>query len=108
MEYFSIKDINAASKDPEEFIRWSQERYDAKIETAAKKFWKQLKTANRWCCSPVPRAAEKLLPLNALKSGSPETATPATPSLWTTIITAGQMASCPWTRKAMWTTSPPI
>ena len=35
MEYFTIKDMNQASRDPEEFIRWSQERYDAKVEAAA-------------------------------------------------------------------------
>ena len=35
MEYFNISDINEASRDPAEFIRWSQERYDAKVEAAA-------------------------------------------------------------------------
>ena len=35
MEYFNISDMNEASRDPAEFIRWSQERYDAKVEAAA-------------------------------------------------------------------------
>ena len=35
MEYFTINDMNEASRDPAEFIRWSQERYDAKVEAAA-------------------------------------------------------------------------
>ena len=35
MEYFTINDMNEASRDPVEFIRWSQERYDAKVEAAA-------------------------------------------------------------------------
>ena len=35
MEYFKISDMNEASRDPAEFIRWSQERYDAKVEAAA-------------------------------------------------------------------------
>ena len=36
MEYFTINDMNQASRDPAEFIRWSQERYDAKVEAAAR------------------------------------------------------------------------
>lgn len=35
MEYFNISDMNEASRDPAEFIRWSQECYDAKVEAAA-------------------------------------------------------------------------
>ena len=35
MEYFKISDMNEASRDPAEFIRWSQERYDQKVEAAA-------------------------------------------------------------------------
>ena len=35
MDYFKISDMNEASRDPAEFIRWSQERYDAKVEAAA-------------------------------------------------------------------------
>ena len=35
MEYFKISDMNEASRDPAEFIRWCQERYDAKVEAAA-------------------------------------------------------------------------
>ena len=35
MEYFNISDMNEASRDPAEFIRWSQERDDAKVEAAA-------------------------------------------------------------------------
>ncbi len=36
MEYFTINDMNEASRDPAEFIRWSQERYEAKVEAAAR------------------------------------------------------------------------
>ncbi len=36
MEYFTINDMNEAARDPAEFIRWSQERYDAKVEAAAR------------------------------------------------------------------------
>ena len=35
MEYFNISDMTEASRDPAEFIRGSQERYDAKVEAAA-------------------------------------------------------------------------
>lgn len=71
MEYFSIKDMNAASKDPEEFIRWSQERYDEKVENAAKK---------------ILEAAEKGKPLVLLSgpSGSGKTTTAKRIEEWLT------------------------
>lgn len=36
MQYFPVKDMNEAAKDPREFIRLSQQQYAAKIEAAAK------------------------------------------------------------------------
>ncbi len=36
MQYFPVKDMNEAARDPQEFIRWSQQQYAAKIEAAAK------------------------------------------------------------------------
>ncbi len=35
MEYFAIRDMNDAARDPQEFIRWSEGQYAAKIEAAA-------------------------------------------------------------------------
>lgn len=35
MEYFHVRDMNDASRDPAEFIRWSEEQYAEKIERAA-------------------------------------------------------------------------
>ena len=35
MAYFSVKDMNDATREPQDFIRWSEEQYTAKIVAAA-------------------------------------------------------------------------
>lgn len=71
MNYFDIKDINDAVKDPLEFIRWSQDQYNAKVEAAA---------------LDILNAAEKGKPLVLLSgpSGSGKTTTANRIEQWLT------------------------
>lgn len=69
MQYFPVKDMNEAVRDPEEFIRWSQEQYAAKIESAARR---------------IMEAAEQGKPLVLLSgpSGSGKTTTAQRIEAW--------------------------
>lgn len=69
MEYFEIRDMNEAARDPAEFIRWSQQQYDSKVEAAA--------------CQ-ILEAAENGRPLVLLSgpSGSGKTTTAARITQW--------------------------
>lgn len=69
MEYFEIRDMNEAARDPAEFIRWSQQQYDRKVESAARQ---------------ILEAAENGRPLVLLSgpSGSGKTTTAARITQW--------------------------
>lgn len=71
MDYFQISDMNEAVRDPVEFIRWSQQQYQEKIERAAQQ---------------ILEAAERGKPLVLLSgpSGSGKTTTAGRIVSWLT------------------------